>query len=44
MSWLNRIRSATSRLASNALSGAKRLASNIIPEPVQRRKLILVIG
>ena len=37
MSWLNRIRSATSRLASNALSGARRLASNIIPEPVQRR-------
>ena len=37
MSWFNRIRSATSRLASNALSGARRLASNIIPEPVQRR-------
>ena len=37
MSWLNRIRSATSRLASNALSGARRLASKIIPEPVQRR-------
>ena len=37
MSWLNRIRSATSRLASNALSGAWRLASNIIPESVQRR-------
>ena len=26
MSWFNRIRSATSRLASNALSGARRLA------------------
>ena len=36
MSWFNRIRSATSRLASNALSGARRLASNIIPESVQR--------
>ena len=37
MSWFNRIRSATSRLASNALSGARRLASNIIPESVHRR-------
>ena len=37
MSWFNRIRSATSRLASNALSRAWRLASNIIPESVQRR-------
>ena len=37
MSWFNRIRSATGRLASNALSGARRLASNIIPESVQRR-------
>ena len=37
MSWFNRTRSATSRLASNALSGAWRLASNIIPESVQRR-------
>ena len=48
MSWFNRIRSATSRLASNTLSGAKRLASytlsgawrlasNVIPESVQRR-------
>ena len=36
MSWFNRIRSATSRLASNALSGARRLVSNIIPESVQR--------
>ena len=36
MSWFNRIRSTTSRLASNTLSGAKRLASNIIPESVQR--------
>ena len=35
MSWFNRIRSTTSRLASNALS--RRLASNIIPESVQRR-------
>ena len=35
MSWFNRIRSATSRLASNALSGARRLASNIT-ESVQR--------
>ena len=37
ISWFNRIRSATSRLVSNALSGARRLASNIIPESVQRR-------
>ena len=37
MSWFNRIRSATSRLAANTLSGARRLASNIIPESVQRR-------
>ena len=48
MSWFNRIRSATSRLASNTLSGARRLASdtlsgamrlasNVIPESVQRR-------
>ena len=36
MSWFNRIRSATSRLASNTLSGAMRLASNIT-ESVQRR-------
>ena len=35
MSWLNRIRSATSRLATNTLSGARRLASNI-RESVQR--------
>ena len=37
MIWFNRVRSATSRLASNALSGARRLASNITPESVQRR-------
>ena len=37
MSWLNRIRSTTSRLASSALSGLRRVASNIIPESVQRR-------
>ena len=30
MSWFNRIRSATSRLASNTLSGARRLASNTL--------------
>ena len=36
MSWFHRIRSTTSRLASNALSGARRLASNIT-ESVQRR-------
>ena len=35
MSWLNRTRSTTSRLATNALSGARRLASNIT-ESVQR--------
>ena len=33
MSWLNRIRST----ASNVLSRARRLASSIIPESVQRR-------
>ena len=33
MSWLNRIRST----ATNALSGASRLGSSIIPESVQRR-------
>ena len=37
MSWFNRLRNTTSRLASNTLSGARRLASNIIPESVQRR-------
>ena len=37
MSWFNRIRSTTSRLASNALSRAGRLASTIIPESMQRR-------
>ena len=37
MSWRNRLISATSRLATNTLSGARRLASNIIPESVQRR-------
>ena len=35
MSWFKRIRSATSRLASNTLSGARQLASNIT-ESVQR--------
>ena len=35
MSWFNRIRNATSRLATNTLSGARRLASNI-RESVQR--------
>ena len=37
MSWLNRIRNTSSRLASSALSGLRRVASNIIPESVQRR-------
>ena len=36
MSWFNRIRSATNRLTSDALSGARRLASNIT-ESVRRR-------
>ena len=36
MSWLNRIRSTASRAASNFLSGARRLASSVIPEPVQK--------
>ena len=35
MSWFNRIRNTTSRLATNTLSGARRLASNIT-ESVQR--------
>ena len=37
MSWLNRIRSTASRAASNVLSGARQLASSVIPESVQRR-------
>ena len=37
MSWFNRIRSIASRVASSALSGIRRVASNIIPESVQRR-------
>ena len=37
MSWLNRITSTASRAASNFVSGARRLASSVIPEPVQRR-------
>ena len=37
MSWNNRIRSTASRAASSVLSGARRLASTIIPESVQRR-------
>ena len=37
MSWLNRITSTASRAASNVLSGPRRLASNVIPESVQRR-------
>ena len=36
MSWINRIRSTASRVATNVLSGARRLASIVIPEPVQR--------
>ena len=35
MSWFNRIRSTASRTASNELSGARRLASSVIPESVQ---------
>ena len=37
MSWLNRIRNTSSRLASSALSGLRCVAFNIIPESVQRR-------
>ena len=37
MSWLNRIRNTSNRLASSALSGLRRVAFNIIPESVQRR-------
>ena len=37
MSWINRIRRTASRAASNVLSRARRLASTIIPESVQRR-------
>ena len=37
MSWFNRIRITASRVASNVLSGARRLASSAIPESVQRR-------
>ena len=37
MSWLNRIRSRASRVASNILSGARRLPSSVLPESIQRR-------
>ena len=37
MSWFNRIRSTASRVASNALSGVRRVASSVLPESVQRR-------
>ena len=37
MSWFNRIRNTASRVASSASSGLRRVASNIIPESVQRR-------
>ena len=37
MSWFNRIRNTTSRLASSALSGVRQAASNIILESIQRR-------
>ena len=37
MNCLNRIRSTASRAASNVLSGTRRLALSVIPEPVQRR-------
>ena len=39
MSWFNRItcRSTASRVAYNVLSGARRLASTVLPESVQRR-------
>ena len=44
MSWVNRIRSTASRAASNVLARARRLASTIIPESVQRRVTDLVTG
>ena len=37
MSWFNRIKSTASKVASTALSGVRRVASNIMPESVQRR-------
>ena len=37
MSWLNRIGSTARGTESNVLSGARRLALNVIPESVQRR-------
>ena len=37
MSWFNRIKNIASREATSALSGVGRVASNIIPESVQRR-------
>ena len=37
MSWFNRIKSTASRVASAALSGVRRVASNIIPESIQGR-------
>ena len=37
MCWFNRIRSTGRHAASNVLSGARRLASAVIPESIQRR-------
>ena len=37
MSWFNRIKNTASRVASAASSGVGRVASNIIPESIQRR-------
>ena len=37
MSWFNRIRSTASKTASNVISGARRLASTVIPDSVQRK-------
>ena len=37
MSWFNRIRSTARQTASDALSGARRLASAVVPESIQRR-------
>ena len=36
MSWFNRIKSTARPTASNALSGARRLASAVVPESVQK--------
>ena len=37
MNWFNRIKSTSRQAASNLLSGARLLASAVVPESIQRR-------